>query len=54
MAITINSLTPADPIIVAAGDVINFAVSASDSGGATLNYEGKFLTMLGLLILLAD
>ena len=39
MAITISSLTPAEPIIVAAGSIINFAVSASDSGGATLNYE---------------
>ena len=39
MAITINSLTPAEPIVVTDGNIINFAVSASDDGGATLNYE---------------
>ena len=39
MAITISSLTPAEPIVVTEGDTINFAVTASDDGGATLNYE---------------
>ena len=39
MAITISSLTPADPIVVASGNTINFAVTASDSGGATLSYQ---------------
>ena len=48
MAITISSLTPADPIIVAAGDIINFAVSASDSGGATLNYEWQISNDAGV------
>jgi hypothetical protein len=44
MAITINSLTPAEPIVVTDGDTINFAVSASDDGGATLNYEWQIST----------
>ena len=39
MAITISSLTPAQPIVVTSGDTINFAVTASDDGGASLNYE---------------
>jgi len=39
MAITISSLTPAEPIVVTEGDTINFAVTASDDGGATLSYE---------------
>lgn len=39
MAITISSLTPAEPIVVTVGDTINFAVTASDDGGATLSYE---------------
>ena len=39
MAITISSLTPPEPIVVTEGDTINFAVSASDDGGATLSYQ---------------
>jgi len=39
MAITISSLTPAEPIVVTEGDTINFAVTASDDGGASLSYE---------------
>ena len=39
MAITISSLTPAEPIVVTEGDIINFAVTASDDGGASLSYE---------------
>jgi len=39
MAITISSLTPAEPIVVTDGDTIAFSVSASDDGGASLIYE---------------
>ena len=44
MAITISSLTPAEPIVVTVGDTINFAVTASDDGGATLSYEWQIST----------
>ena len=39
MAITISSLTPANPIVVTSGDTVNFSVIASDSGGASLSYQ---------------
>ena len=44
MAITISSLTPAEPIVVTVGDTINFAVTASDDGGASLSYEWQIST----------
>ena len=44
MAITISSLTPTEPIIVTEGNTINFIVTASDDGGATLNYEWQIST----------